>query len=102
MFKNIQLKVRLLRKHGCYRMFLFTIYNETADSCCMYRYKNNINVYTIHNMPLKVVMHLHDITFVYLTFHIYTIIILMKATHLLTFTSVYLHRNRKHTSQQDR
>ena len=51
-------------------------------------------------MPLNVAMHLHDITFVYPTFHIYTI--LMNATQLFTFTSVYLHGNRKHTSVQDR
>ena len=35
-------------------------------------------------MPLNVAMHLHNITFVYLTFHTYTI--LMNATHLFTFT----------------
>ena len=98
--KIIQMKVRLMRKHGRYRMyFFFTIYNETADSCCMYRYKNNCNVYTIQNMPLNVVMYLHDISFVYLTFNIYAI--LMNATHLFTFTSIYLHRNRKQTSEQD-
>ena len=51
-------------------------------------------------MPLNVVMHLHDITFLYLTFHIYTILI--NAAHLFTFTSIYLHRNRKHKSEQNR
>ena len=42
----------------------------------------------------------NDINFVYLTFHVYTI--LMNTTHLFTFTSIYLHRNHKHTSEQDR